>query len=298
MSVTLQPKTSPDFRDAIAILAMTLCLVAGPALASDPRSAAGQITEVTGRPASGDAVVQRRSGQRQPAARFLFVEPGDQVVVRRDGVAVQVFLRGGAHKRVTRESSPLRVPLGASVRPPSGAGAFVASLGGLFDTAPRPIPVDTQVRTPSNPGPAPLVPQMLSTPDQAFPTGQRPISLVWAGGTETVTLVGQGGEIRQSSRGQPFINLTTPAEGDFALSLREGAQTWRVTRSDLPAGLCEEVDRLERALCLMADPTGRWALFGLGEIVALAPDDLEASRILQALRSGEVTGLPVTAPLP
>ena len=283
----------------VAALATGIGLaVASPALASDARSAAGQITEVTGRPSPSDALVQRRNGVRQPAARFLFIEPGDQVLVRRDGVAVHVFLRGGAQKRVTRASSPLKVPLGALVRPPSGAGAFVASLSGLFESAPRPIPVDTQVRTPDNPGPAPMPLAMLASPDQAFPEGIRPVSLIWTGGTETAVLAGDVDEIRQNSRGQPFVDMSTPANGDFTLGLRGGALTWRVTRAELPAGLCEDADRLERALCLMAGEDGRWGLFGLSEIVALAPDDLEASRILQAFRSGEITRLPIAAPLP
>lgn len=299
MAERLKFRSSANLRiAALAALGLAINPVSNVALASDARSAAGQITEVTGRPAPGDALVQRRSGQRQPAARFLFVEPGDQVMVRRDGVAVQVFLRGGAQKRVTRETSPLKVPLGASVRPPSGGGAFVASLGGLFDTSPRPIPVDTQVRTPANPGPAPVVPAMLATPDQAFPPGVGQVSLIWTGGAETAVLASEDGEVRQSSRGHPFVDMTAPAAGDFTLGLRNGDLTWRFTRSELPAGLCEDADRLERALCLMASEDGRWSLFGLGEIVALAPDDLEASRILQALRSGEITRLPVAAPLP
>ena len=281
-----------------AVVAGIGLAVASPALASDARSAAGQITEVTGRPSPSDALVQRRNGLRQPAARFLFVEPGDQVLVRREGVAVQVFLRGGAQKRVTRASGPLKVPLGASVRPPSGAGAFVASLSGLFESAPRPIPVDTQVRTPDNPGPAPVPLAMLASPEQAFPDGMRPVSLIWTGGTETAVLAGDAAEVRQNSRGQPFVDMTAPAEGDFTLGLRGGALTWHVTRAAPPAGLCEDADRLERALCLMAGEDGRWGLFGLSEIVALAPDDLEASRILQALRSGEITRLPSAAPLP
>ncbi|MBX7247759.1 MAG: hypothetical protein K1X35_01765 [Caulobacteraceae bacterium] len=261
-------------------------------------SAAGQVDSVFGARSSGD-VILRRNGQTLAVRDYMYLQPGDTIIVTSPDVAVRIYVGGEASpRRINRANSPFRVPAAAARQPSAGAASMLASLDYLFTDRRRPIPVYTRSRGPGDPPPVVEAQPLLPAGPQLLPRSANRIALAWLGAPGDVAIEADGKTSRISNPAQNWLVLTQPGTAAFKLSVADTALGWDVRLVDdsaVPAppwgALSQrpsDADRLARAVWLLSGP-GEWRLFALSELEALSGSNFAAQRLWHAVRSGELT---------
>ena len=287
-------------RLSLFLAGFLLALVVATAVQAQAVSAAGQVDSVFGTRSRGDAVL-RRNGQSLPVRDYMYLQPGDTIVVASPDVAVRIYIGGeSSARRISFSNSPYKVPAVSARRPPAGATSMMASVDYLFTDRRRPIPVYTRSRGPADPPPIIQAHPLLPTGPQRLPKSVSRIALVWLGGDGDVSVEAGERRSRIENSTQNWLVMPRPDEPSFRLSVADTSLNWPVSQvedSDVPSppwGALPahpgDAERLARAVWLLTGAS-EWRLFALSEIEALAATNFAAQRLWHAVKAGELTAI-------